>query len=143
MEARTHPQYADRDGSETSELSNAMVRLHKELFGRGPTKARTGYAAPDTVVTSLENTFTPAERSMSELGDHLRVEETRLFFQRACRDKFIAVVEQITGRKVRAFTSGTDSENDVVTEVFYLEPADGSDPRADGSGPRQERQRTS
>ncbi len=127
MEAeRTQPPKGDGEGAETAELSNAMVRLHKELFGRGPTQARTGYAAPDTVVTTLENTFSPAERSMAELGEHVRVEETRLFFQRACRERFIAAVEEITGRKVRAFTSGTDSENDVVTETFYLEPLDGS-----------------
>lgn len=108
--------------SELLELSNGMVRLYKELFGRGPTKAKTNYADENTVVSSLENTLTPAELSMRELGEHLRVEETRLFFQRASRDDFIRTVEQITGRKVRAFVSGMDAENDVATEIFYLLP---------------------
>jgi hypothetical protein len=40
-----------------------MVRLYKELFGRGPTKTRTSYAGPDT----LEDSLTAAERNMLAL----------------------------------------------------------------------------
>ncbi len=112
----------NQPSSELLELSNAMVRLYKELFGRGPTKAKTNYADANTLVSTLEDTLTPAERSMVDLGEYARVEETRLWFQRATRDQFVGTVEQITGRKVRAFVSGTDSENDVATELFYLEP---------------------
>ena len=113
---------AERQRLSLMEISNAMVALYKELFGRGPTKCRTAYAGPDVIISSLEDTLTPAERSMVELGEHLRVEETRLFFQRASRDRFTGKVEEITGRKVRAFVSGTDPYEDVATEVFYLEP---------------------
>ena len=109
--------------SELLELSNAMVRIYKDLLGRGPTKAKTNYADENTLVSSLENTLTASERSMAELGELLRVEETRLFFQRACRHDFVGTVEEVTGRKVRAFVSGMDSENDVATEVFYLVPS--------------------
>ena len=66
--------------------------------------------------------MTPVERTMRELGEHQRLEETRLFFHKAARDEFVSIVEQITGRKVRAFVSGMDTEEDVATEVFYLEP---------------------
>ena len=31
-------------------------------------------------------------------------------------------VERVTGREVRAFTSGTDTVQDVSSEVFYLAP---------------------
>jgi Na+-translocating membrane potential-generating system (MpsC) len=41
------------------EISNEMVRIYKEQFGRGPTKVRTNYAGPDTLVCLLEHTFTP------------------------------------------------------------------------------------
>jgi hypothetical protein len=34
----------------------------------------------------------------------------------------VETVEQITGRSVRAFVSGTDTEHDVSSEVFYLYP---------------------
>ena len=39
------------------EISNAMVQIYKDQFGRGPTKVRTHYAGPDTLVCLLENTL--------------------------------------------------------------------------------------
>ena len=114
--------HADKRGLELQELTNAMVRLYKELFGRGPTKARTDYAGPDTVVATIQNSLTPAERNMIALGEHQRVREIRMFFQHASDEEFSSTVEQITGRKVSAFVSGVDTAHDVSTEVFYLEP---------------------
>jgi uncharacterized protein YbcI len=114
--------HADRQGLELQEITNAMVRLYKELFGRGPTKARTNYAGPDTLVATIENSLTPAERNMIDLGEHQRVREIRMFFQHASDAEFTGTVEQITGRKVRAFVSGMDTHQDVATEIFYLEP---------------------
>jgi uncharacterized protein YbcI len=104
-----------------AEISREMVRLYKELFGRGPTKARTEFAGPDIVICSLENTFTPAERSLVEMGEHQRLRDTRMYFQAATADKFREIIERLTGRKVRAFVSGLDAEVDICSEVFYLE----------------------
>jgi uncharacterized protein YbcI len=104
-----------------AEISREMVRLYKELFGRGPTKARTEFAGPDIIICSLENTFTPAERSLAEMGEHQRLRDTRLYFQAATADKFREIIERLTGRKVRAFISGLDADVDVCSEVFYLE----------------------
>lgn len=104
-----------------AEISREMVSLYKELFGRGPTKARTEFAGPDIVICSLENTFTPAERSLAEMGEHQRLRDTRMYFQAATHDRFREIVERLTGRKVRAFISGLDAEQDVCAEVFYLE----------------------
>jgi uncharacterized protein YbcI len=117
-----HLGHSDRRGMELQELSNAMVRIYKESFGRGPTKARTHYAGPDILVATLENSLTAAERSMVALDEHQRVREIRMFFQHASERDFTEAVEQITGRKVRAFVSGTDTHSDVSSEVFYLEP---------------------
>lgn len=104
-----------------AEISREMVRLYKELFGRGPTKARTEFAGPDIVICSLEDTFTPAERSLVEMGEHQRLRDTRLYFQAATEQRFREILERITGRKVRAFISGLDAGADVCAEVFYLE----------------------
>ena len=104
-----------------AEISREMVRLYKELFGRGQTKARTEFAGPDIVICTLENTFTPAERSLVEMGEHQRLRDTRMYFQAATEDRFREIVERLTGRKVRAFTSGIDADVDVCAEVFYLE----------------------
>jgi uncharacterized protein YbcI len=118
--------HADRQGLELQEITNAMVRLYKELFGRGPTKARTNYAGPDTLVATIQNSLTAAERKMLDLDEHQRVREIRMFFQQANEAEFTGTVEEITGRKVWAFVSGFDTERDVAAEVFYLEPVPGA-----------------
>jgi uncharacterized protein YbcI len=113
---------AERTQLRLAELSNAMVRVYKEQFGRGPTKTRTNYAGSDIVITTLEDSLTPAERRMANLGEHQRLRDTRMFLQYATRQQFTEIVERITGRKVRAFVSGIDTATDVSCEVFYLEP---------------------
>ncbi len=102
-------------------VSNDMVHLDKVLFGRGPTRTRSNFAGPDTLVCTLENTLTPAEKRLVELGEHERLRESRIFFQYASADEFIAVAERHTGRSVRACISGIDVENDVACEVFMLD----------------------
>lgn len=126
------PTKADRVGdgpdSVRAEISREMVRLYKEQFGRGPTKARTEFAGPDTVICTLENSFTPAERSLVEMGEHQRMRDTRMYFQHATEDRFRETIERILGRKVRAFLSGLDTDTDVSAEVFYLERNSRSEP---------------
>jgi len=103
-------------------VSNAMVRLHKEQFGRGPTIARSYFAGPDTLVCTLEDTLLPAERTMVEMGEQQRVRESRMFLQVASQVTFIETVEQLVSRKVRAFASAIDPDQEVVWEVFSFEP---------------------
>jgi uncharacterized protein YbcI len=117
-------------GGMLSSISNDMVRIHKEQFGRGPTLARTSYVGPDTLVCILEDSLSPVERNLCALGQQSRVREIRLLFQYTEERKFIESVERHSGRKVRAFVSGIDVTNDVSSEVFMLEPAgeDGAAP---------------
>jgi uncharacterized protein YbcI len=88
---------------------------------RGPTKARSNYAGPDTLLATIENSLTAAERNLLEFDEHQRVREIRVFFQHASERDFVETVEQITGRKVRAFVSGVDTRPDVSSGVFYFE----------------------
>ncbi len=60
------------------------------------------------------------------MGEHQRLRDTRIFFQYASSREFISAVERVTGRKVRAFVSGLDTEADVSSEVFYFEPDGGA-----------------
>jgi uncharacterized protein YbcI len=112
-------------------VSNAMVALHKEQFGRGPISARSHFAGPNALVCVLEEALLPAERKLVEMGDHQRVRETRLAFQVATSEAFVGAVEQIVGRKVRAFASAMDVVQNVVFENFAFEP----DVTSDGNGP--------
>jgi uncharacterized protein YbcI len=112
-------------------VSNAMVQLHKDQFGRGPTKAKTNFAGNDTLVCVLENVLLPAELKLVEMGQQDRVREARMSFQVATEPDFVAAVEQILYRKVRAFASAVDPDTNVVFENFYFEP---SESRSDGDG---------
>jgi uncharacterized protein YbcI len=112
-------------------VSNARVRLHEEQFGRGPTNARAHFAGPHTLVCVLEDVLLPAERKLVDMGEHQRVRETRIAYQVATANEFIAAIEQILNRKVRAFSSGTDVIQDVVFETFLFE-RDGAGPDLDG-----------
>lgn len=118
---------ADRSGegaeaqiSRLAEISREMVRLYKSQFGRGPTRARSDFAGPDLIVCTLEDSLTPAERRMAGMGEHQRLRDLRLYFQHATEDQFCEVIERITGREVRAFISGLDTDKDVSAELFYL-----------------------
>jgi uncharacterized protein YbcI len=105
-----------------SQISNEMVRLYKEQFGRGPTKTRTNWAGPDMLIVTLEQTFTPAERSLQRMGEHQRLRDLRLLFQYASVASFCEPIERLIGRKVKAFVSGIDTEADLATEVYVLHP---------------------
>ena len=113
---------ADGRQAMSLQLSNEMVRLYKDLFGRGPATARTHFAGPDCVLVTLEQSLTPAEQSMVELGEYQRLRDVRLFVQHARAQDFRDATERITGRRVRAFVSGIDVEQDVACELFYLHP---------------------
>src|SRR3954454_15942143 len=130
------PQPGDPAGSLLMEISNEMVRLYKQQFGRGPTAARTAWAGPDVLTVVLENTLTPAERNLAQMDEHERLRETRMVFQYASVQEFCEPVERLTGRTVRAFVSGIDTVVDGLSvEVFLLHPAGYEGPsRADANG---------
>ena len=131
-EAPAAPEAVDPRQSVLSEISREMVRLYKEQFGRGPTRARTDFAGPDIVLATLENTFTPAEQRLVDMGEHQRLRDTRLYFQYATDEEFRSVIERILGRRVRGFNSSIDTKVDVCVEVFHLEPRPVDGPRGDG-----------
>jgi uncharacterized protein YbcI len=111
----------EQHGSMLQEVSNALVALHKEHFGRGPTRARSDFAGPNGLMCVLEDALLPAERKMVELGDGDHVSDTRQRFQVATTEEFVGAVEAIVGRKVRAFASGVDASQAVVFETFVFE----------------------
>src|SRR5215217_5206310 len=98
-------------------ISNEIVRLQAEYYGKGPTKAKT-YIVEDLVVVVLEESFTRAEKTLVERGEREAVEHIRRRFQQQMAESFSSVVEQATGRKLRTFLSETDIENDVSVETF-------------------------
>jgi uncharacterized protein YbcI len=124
---------ATQAGQMLAAVSNVIVKLHKEQFGRGPTHARSDFAGRDTLVCTLDDALLPAERAMVEAGATDRVREGRTALQAATEDLFIRAIEDIVGRKVRAFASAIDPGSGVVFEVFAFHSQ--ADTRSDGHRP--------
>ena len=116
------PNHGTTDHGILSAISNEMVRIYKDQFGRGPTKVRTAWAGPDVLVVTLEQTLTRAELKLRDLGEHGRLRDLRLLFQYAEVNTFCEPIERLIGRKVRAFISGIDTKADVATEMYVLHP---------------------
>jgi len=108
-------------GQVNAAISNAVVRVHREYLGRGPTKARTSIR-DDTVVTVLHDTLTKAERSLVDDGRRDEVLRMRHLFQHAMRADITAAVEAATGRRTIAFMSDNHLDPDMAVEIVMLQP---------------------
>ena len=102
----TDPRTEDRqqpqpDGPLLQNVSNAMVALHKEQFGRGPTHAQSHFAGPDALLCILQDALLPAERTMVKMGEQQRVRESRMFLQVATADAVITVRAEVRGDILR------------------------------------------
>ena len=120
------PAQAHQERSATANISNGIVGLLKEYYGRGPEMAKT-YLFDDLVVVLMRGGFTRAEETLLAAGHGESVISQRMTFQELMRQRFSAIVEAETGRPVVAFMSGTHQHPDLIAELFVLAP-DGSQP---------------
>jgi len=104
-----------------SRVSTALVGLHKEYYGKGPTRAKT-FLVDDTLMCLLHGGLTVVERTLIAAGRSGAVHDVRQSFQAAMKDPFIRLVEEITGRKVVAYLSQIHTDPDIAAEIFVLEP---------------------
>jgi uncharacterized protein YbcI len=111
--------------SQSTAISNGIGAMHREHYGRGADRIRT-LIHQDMVMTTLEDCFTTVEHRMVAEGAFLAVRETRTMFQDWMRPRFTEIVEEATGRRVRAFFSQVTHDPDIAVELFLLEPADAS-----------------
>ena len=110
-------------GRQAASISNAISRLHRDHYGRGPTTVRT-IIQRNYVVCFLDDIYTPVERTLIDAGRSEAVRETRNIFQDAMSANFRASVEEATGRTVVAFMSQVHFAPDMAAEVFVLESQD-------------------
>jgi uncharacterized protein YbcI len=113
-------------GRLAASISNAIVGLHREYYGRGAKRARTVMGA-DYIICFLEDIYTPVERTLIDAGRFAAVQETRNAFQETMRGLFTEAVEQRAGRKVVGFLSQVHVDPDLAVETFILESQDGRD----------------
>jgi uncharacterized protein YbcI len=130
FESRRHPEL----GPIASQISREIVQVHAELYGRGPTRAKT-HIADDYVLCVLEEVFTPAEKTLIRAGNAAQVQSNRQAFQEAVGSDFVSIVEAASGRTVRAFLSQVHVETDLAVELFMLEPEPGGTDRGQQEQP--------
>ena len=106
-------------GDIRTEISDGLVALLKEFYGRGPERTKT-YLSGDLVVCLLRGGFTRVEQTLLDGGHGDDVIRQRMAFQQVMRERFEQVVEDATGRKVVGFMSGNQQDPDMICEVFIL-----------------------
>ncbi len=109
-------------GEQLAAVTNGIVQLFSEYYGRGPTKAKSYLLDERIVVCVLEDTMTTVEQTLVKNGDKDMVRQVRLTFQEAMADEFKGVVERALGRRVAAYHSQLTMEPDIGFEFFVLEP---------------------
>ena len=123
MSAADPPITPSTRGDVLTAISDGMVALLKEFYGRGPTRAKS-YYQDDLVVCLLRGGFSQVEQTLLEGGRGSAVIQQRMEFQDLMRDRFEAVIEAATGRDVIGFMSGNQQGPDIMCEVFILAPTD-------------------
>ena len=119
---RTRPAPASH-GDVLTAISEGMVALLKEFYGRGPTRVKT-YYEDDLVVCLLRGGFSRVEQTLFEGGRGQSVIQQRMEFQDLMRARFEDVIRRTTGRRVIGFMSGNQQDPDIMCEVFILAPTD-------------------
>jgi uncharacterized protein YbcI len=120
-------------GDELTAISDGIVGLLKDFYGRGPTHAKS-YYQDDLVVCLLKGGFTKVEQTLLDGGRGEAVVQQRMLFQQLMRERFEGVIEAAVGRKVIGFMSGNQQGPDMMCEVFVLAPEDPHDPPAESTG---------
>jgi uncharacterized protein YbcI len=118
IKSRTH-----LHGDVLTAISDGMVGLLKEFYGRGPTRTKT-YYEDDLVVCLLRGGFSRVEQTLLDGGRGDSVIRQRMEFQELMRGRFVGVIETATGRRVIGFMSGNQQDPDIMCEVFILDPTD-------------------
>ncbi|UJA19438.1 DUF2294 family protein [Thermoleophilia bacterium SCSIO 60948] len=107
-------------GGIRNNISRGLVALHKEMYGIGPTEAKT-YYDDDLIVCVMRGGFSRAEENLRLAGRGDAVTDQRAQWQEMMRSSFVELIEKETSRKVIGFMSGNQQNPDMIAEVFVLE----------------------
>jgi uncharacterized protein YbcI len=110
-------------GEMLAAISTGLVQLHRQYYGKGPTKAKT-HMVNDTVICVLKGGFTTIERTLIDDGKADDVHQIRRSFQDTMQQQFTTIVEDATERTVIAYMSQVHTNPDLAVELFVLEPAE-------------------
>jgi uncharacterized protein YbcI len=111
---------SDRPHSVRAEVSNAMVGLKKDFYGKGPTKAKT-FLNDNYVFCVMEGGLTRNEQTLIERGHEDLVRNYRLRFQEAMEGPTVEAIQRITGRSVMGYHSQIVFNPERAFEIFVLD----------------------
>ena len=103
-----------------SAVTEEMVALHERYHGRTPASADAKLLEDEVLAIVMWGVYTDVEKTMIELQREAVVKETRNAFHEAMQQRFIDVVERLSGREVLAFASDTSVGPDIEIELFVL-----------------------
>jgi uncharacterized protein YbcI len=101
-------------------LSQAIVKAMKDLYGRGPTQART-YLCDEYVFCVMSGGLTRDEETMIRGGEHEAVRNYRLRFQEVIAPELMRRVEDVLHRRVVSYHSQVMFDPDRLVEIFVLD----------------------
>ncbi len=122
-----HPDATPEHGDTLTAISDGIVGLLREHYGRGPTRTKS-YYHDDLVVCVLRGGSSRAERTLIAAGRGHAVLRQRIEFQDVMRERFEQVVSAATGRTVIGCMSGTPHDPDLMCEIFMLAPSAAEEP---------------
>jgi uncharacterized protein YbcI len=109
-----------KGGELNAALTSAIVGIHTNHLGRGPSSAST-FHNENVVAVLMRDVMTQVEKTLSRSGNDHAVSNMRHLYQQAMAAEFKTVVERLTGRKVVAFISGNHVDPDIAVELFILD----------------------
>ena len=116
----TTPVSRPPDGQLNQAIANAVVRGHKRVLGRGPMRAQ-AFFRHNYIAVVLEDRLTQSEQRLVADGGRDAVLGMRLRYQDVLRDELVSAIEELTGRKVDAFLTGSHIGPDLIFELFVLD----------------------
>jgi uncharacterized protein YbcI len=120
MEHTHSPDTGTQAGEQLAAVTNGIVKLFRDYYGRGPTKAKSYILDDRIVVCVLEETMTRVEKTLADNGHGDKVREVRLTFQEAMAHEFKQTVREAMGREVVGYHSQLTLEPDIGFEFFVL-----------------------
>jgi uncharacterized protein YbcI len=115
-----------KGGELNAAVTSAIVGIHTNHLGRGPSSAST-FHNENVVAVLMRDVMTQVEKTISRSGNGHAVSNMRHLYQQTMADEFKAAVERLTGRSVVALISGNHVDPDIAVELFILDGAPGGD----------------
>jgi uncharacterized protein YbcI len=127
MSGHEHHDVPDRGGGAlNAAIARAVVRIHHDQAGRGPTRAQALHRR-EVVVVLLRDTMTRSERTLAEAGRHEAVLDARRTLQEVIQPLLAAAVAELTAATVEAVLFANSLDPDLTAAVFVLGRPIGAD----------------